>query len=112
MSNSIKRINERVSHLRLSWVGTSQEEAHDFAARWDRVMTQLFGVENGPMGVLVAMAGGLKATAVGYSHTEIAIEWMFTSFSNELAVTSGDGGTPTSAPPDRTGSPINQDYQN
>jgi len=109
MSDTIRRINALIFHLRLGWVAATTEEVRAFFERWDKVMTQMFGNDGDPIGVLPALSGGVTGTAVGFSQLEIELFWMFTNFSNELAVPSaGDG----SGPSDRIGPeiPITQDY--
>ncbi|MDH3039149.1 WXG100 family type VII secretion target [Streptomyces sp. TRM75561] len=109
MSDTIKRINALIFHLRLGWVAATTEEVRAFFDRWDKVMTQMFGNNGDPIGVLPAMSGGVTGTAVGFSQLEIELFWMFRNFSNELAVPSGGDG---SGPADRIGPeiPITQDY--
>ncbi|MFF4243530.1 WXG100 family type VII secretion target [Streptomyces sp. NPDC001822] len=111
MGESITLINNTVADLVLGWVSPSAEEAHEFGNRWTRVMTQMFGQKDGAIGVLPAISGGVRGTAVGFSHVELELERAFVNFSNELAVPSGDGGN---GPSDHSGSefPITQDFPN
>jgi hypothetical protein len=111
IGESIKRINDTAAALKLGWVAPSADEAHAFSERWVRVMKQMFGEEDGPIGVLPALAGGILGTAVGFSHLEVELEKAFIDFSNELAVPSGDGNA---GPTDHTGPdfPITQDFPN
>ncbi|MER5596015.1 hypothetical protein [Streptomyces sp. NPDC002265] len=107
MADSIIRINDTVSGLSLGWVAESADEAQAFGDRWNRVMAQMFGDD----GVLTALAGGIKAAAIGSSQAEVAREAAFRSFSEALASTSGGGG---GGPQDHTGPefPITQDFPN
>ncbi|MGI5255461.1 hypothetical protein [Actinacidiphila glaucinigra] len=107
MAESIIRINDTVTGLSLGWVAESSAEAQAFGARWNRVMAQMFGDD----GVLTALAGGIKAAAIGSSQAEVARETAFRQFSEALASTSGGGGA---APVDHTGPefPITQDFPN
>ncbi|WP_225847514.1 WXG100 family type VII secretion target [Streptomyces sp. HPF1205] len=110
MAGQIEGITDAVRDLMLSWVGRSAGEAQEFNDSWKKVMIQMFGKKDGPVGVLPAMAGGLLGTAVAYSHTEVELEAAFLKFSGGLADTGGGNDTPT----DHTGSdyPISQDYPN
>lgn len=109
MSETIRRINALIFELRLGWIAASSEEVRAFFDRWDSVMTQMFGNDGDPIGVLPAISGGVKGTAVGFSQLEVELFWMFRNFSNELAVPSGGDG---SGPSDHIGPefPITQDY--
>lgn len=110
IGDAIVRINNTAAALKLGWVAPSADEAHEFGERWTRVMRQMFGEKDGPLGVLPAIAGGVLGTAVGFSHLELELESAFVNFSNELSVPSGgDGG-----PKDHVGPefPIQQDFPN
>ncbi|WP_438306684.1 hypothetical protein ACSHXN_44570 (plasmid) [Streptomyces sp. HUAS TT11] len=110
IGEAVERINNTAAALKLGWVAPSAEEAHAFGERWTRVMKQMFGEKDGPIGVLPALAGGILGTAIGFSHLELELEKVFGDFSNELAVPSG-GDT---GPSDHTGPdfPITQDFPN
>ncbi|MGW1045347.1 WXG100 family type VII secretion target [Streptomyces sp. NPDC002547] len=111
MGSSIKRIYDTIADLKLAWVAESADEAQAFSERWSRVMVNMFGEEDGATGALPALAGGILATAIGFSQADELLEQAFISLSNELAVPSGDG---SQTPTDHVGSefPVNQDYPN
>ncbi|MFJ3756471.1 WXG100 family type VII secretion target [Streptomyces sp. NPDC090080] len=107
LGDSVVRINNTVSDLKLAWVAESANEAQEFQDRWNRVMSQMFG-DNG---VLVAMVGGIMSVAIGFSHLEIELESAFLKFADGLS-SSSSGGDPK--PVDHTGPefPITQDFPN
>ncbi|MGP4045980.1 WXG100 family type VII secretion target [Streptomyces sp. 2A115] len=115
MVDHIEAIAGAAFHLRLSWAGSSAQEAKKFMDRWNGVMRELFGSKEHPEdGVLNVMAGTVHVVAAGFSQTEARLEQVFREFADNLPggaeylqhqITQaflGDTGdeTPTSAPPD------------
>ncbi|WP_055588237.1 WXG100 family type VII secretion target [Peterkaempfera griseoplana] len=123
MGDAILRINNTAAGLKLGWVSPSADEAQDFANRWTKVMTDMFGEKDGATGALPALAGGVMGTAVGFSHVEHQLWQAFNDFQLGMAgggvgVGGGDDGLSGSGddgyPKDHTGPdyPITTDYPN
>jgi uncharacterized protein YukE len=112
---SLTRISNTVTALELGWAGKSADEAQQFNERWDHVMGELFGPRDHPeQGVLNVMAGGIKAAAVGFSQTEVALEQVFKKFAEGLSGDGSSSGTPGSVPDrgDSDHSAVIEDFPN
>ncbi|MGW3635805.1 WXG100 family type VII secretion target [Streptomyces sp. NPDC005122] len=113
VGESVLRASNAVSHLKLSWVSASAQEAQEFQDRWKRVMTQMFGDGHDAYGVLPVMAGGLKGVAIGFSQVEVGLEKFFNGLTEALHG-SGGGGDSDSTPSDQGGpnSATTEDFPN
>ncbi|MFB7504392.1 MULTISPECIES: WXG100 family type VII secretion target [Streptomyces] len=101
VADAVVRINNVTSNLELSWVGKSAQEAQEFSDQWKKVMTHMFGdSDTKTNGVLPVMAGGLKGTAIGFSHTELGLWKFFNDLNNAMNSGGSGGGTPSSSPED------------
>jgi uncharacterized protein YukE len=97
IADSIDRINNTWTELKLGWMGKTSEEAKDFIDRWNAVMNELFGTKEHPeSGVLNAIVNGVLMTAGIFGQTEHTLVDFFTAFQHGLA---GDGSDPSDTPP-------------
>src|SRR5882757_1138775 len=98
--------------LELGWAGDTADEAQAFVNKWNSKMDELFGTADHPEdGVLVVMAGGLDAAAIGYSQTDAQVEQMFKEFATVLGSPGSNAGTPTSTPADQgAGTAVTEDF--
>lgn len=97
VSGAIVRIQTTLDALALTgWKGKSQQEATDFANRWDAVMKDLFGTKEKPDdGVLNALADGVGAASGNFTKADNGINGIFTQFAAGLEGTGSSGGTPS-----------------
>jgi hypothetical protein len=99
IADSIDRINNIWSELKLGWMGNTADEAKDYIDRWNAVMDELFGSEKHPeKGVLNAIVEGVLTTAANFAVMEHSLFEFFTKFQQGLAGGSGssDDSTPKS----------------
>ncbi|MCD0484788.1 WXG100 family type VII secretion target [Streptacidiphilus sp. ASG 303] len=106
IAHEIRAIHDISTSLRLSWSGTSSQEAAHFNDRWDSVMRSLFGSPgaeddkkfDAKDGVLNVLAGGTNAVAVGFSNVDLAVADVFVEMALALA-SSSHGSTPAPGDP-------------
>jgi uncharacterized protein YukE len=97
-SDAVKDINDamnavttRLNELRLSWTGSSQEQADTFNNDWNAMVKRLFGTQDHPEnGILSRFCSGLEAAAIGYSRGERTISDSFSMLQGLLEGMSAD----------------------
>jgi hypothetical protein len=81
------------NNLKLSWAGTTAEEAQDFSNRWNSAVEALFGTQDKPEdGAFPRLADAVDYASINYGVAEDAIVRMFQSLTNGL--NSPPHGTP------------------
>jgi hypothetical protein len=102
-------ISKTWERLKLSWSGSSAEEAKEFNDRLLRAQESLFGKEGGKPGILNQVRAAALMASVNYDNAEAYATKLFDDFLNDLTAPSEPGAHP---PTDVTDGPISVDYNN
>jgi len=99
IADSVNRISQVWSDLKLGWVGNTAQAAQDFNDRWVSSINELFGSKDGSTtGVLASIAKGVEMAGSNYGQAEDVVTNMF----NQTASSLGQGsGSDTPADPHR-----------
>jgi uncharacterized protein YukE len=98
---ALNTINQTLADLKLSWDGTSADEAQDFAHQWQDAMTGMFGTsKDAKKGVMNQVIVALKSAVGNYSNAENHVVNMFLTLQSAIsssALAQGPDTTPLPA---------------
>lgn len=94
--NDLQDIMDTLSHLSLSWVGKSQQEADKFNQEWQAAIATLFGTKKNPQqGVLTKVVMALSTAAANYATVEFSAEDSCAQFVAAMILQPGNATPPT-----------------
>src|ERR1700730_14725153 len=95
IGDSIENIIQIWDGLRLGWMGSSADEAQDFANRFNANLSHMFGSNADPSsGVLPRVATAVEGAAINFGVTEDTVWRMFESLNSGLT----QPGSPNTPP--------------
>jgi hypothetical protein len=98
IADSVNRVVQIWSDLKLGWVGNTAQEAQDFNDRWSASIGALFGGAGSTSGVLSDISDGIARASVNYGQAEDVVTNMFSHTASSLESSSPppDGSAPDS----------------
>ncbi len=115
ISDLMAQIDDKLSHLALSWLGPAATDSNQATTRWTNVMTALYGTQSDPStGILNILAGGVTAAVNNYALNDEGIGKMFWQFFNAVSPLtnppSGASTPPNNTQPVKDGPPSERPY--
>lgn len=100
---SLQRIGETLTNLKVGWAGQTADEAEAFGTKWQLAAQQLFGgTGDAADGSLVRVAVAIAAAGNNYNHAEDGISQMLSQLIQGMQpgpASSDDSGFPAYIPP-------------